>query len=847
MAGKQLSIIVSAVDQATGPLRNIAAQTVNIGSVSIATADKVDRAAKKSSGSIFSVANAVKALVAGLAVNRLRTEFNETAKTMEDIGLASAKFQMPVEEMSRWRYQAKLADVDFQSMISGMTTAWKNISIFVNSGGGKAAEQLRRLNVPLRDANGNVRSMSELLPDLLDAIARKDPAERIEYLTKVFGQSGDLFVRFLNEGTTKLRMYGEQAERLGVVFTPEMIATAQRYNDSLDHISEAWLGLKSKVIATVGDDLAAINDELAGFIAALPELLGNVRTVIQASLTGTLDDAQRARLTGVMDSVQNVLVTSVKGLGKVLAASMLDLMSFLVGFVAPLMKATLVQVWVKPLHEAGVDVLKEMNSIVSTAANLHRTITLGVKLAETAKAGEELHALETRLKAAEGHATQMRTMLSGTTKFSIAHNVIGQEIRTQELAMEELREKIVMVRAEAMKPIKLTGLEAARQQALDTAAGMTQALTNVAVATQASVQESLDSLSFSMIDEAVEEAFKGDSAALAAAKKALEDLRPALVAAAGEIDGLLGISAAMEKTRISTLEAKYAMESYGEVLGEIPEKMNAISFADLRQGAVDALDEIREKANDVVGFAKDAVLGLSQTISSGLAGAMVDVVSGAKSLKAAFSEFLSSTLRQVSQLIMQFLILRAISGIAGAFSGPSAGQVAGVSGASNAARASAAGMGGGIFGPGISAGYQSMLTRNMGGPIVRIPMTDFHRFNMGSLVPGPRNHRDSVPVLATPGERMVNERGSRATSPEAWAYSNNGGRLVPDYAARGGGGITLTVNTTVNVMGGGERGRKDADSIGQSTARQVAEAVIAVMQTNPSKARQMGAAIGVRS
>ena len=59
----------------------------------------------------------------------------------------------------------------------------------------------------------------------------------------------------------------------------------------------------------------------------------------------------------------------------------------------------------------------------------------------------------------------------------------------------------------------------------------------------------------------------------------------------------------------------------------------------------------------------------SQAFAGGLAGAMVQFASGAKSAKEAFSQFAASFLQQIANMILQALILRAVQGIFGAFSG----------------------------------------------------------------------------------------------------------------------------------------------------------------------------------
>lgn len=230
----------------------------------------------------------------------------------------------------------------------------------------------------------------------------------------------------------------------------------------------------------------------------------------------------------------------------------------------------------------------------------------------------------------------------------------------------------------------------------------------------------------------------------------------------------------------------------GEPLEEVRKRIAAIKLEidntnrrSMGQGIRDGIRDIKREAEDVYGFARNAIREITSNVTSGLATAIIDTVGGVKSLKDAFREFLSSTLRMVAQLILQFLILRAIAGVMAGF-GASAESVQAVTGVTGVGKA----MGG-------------RISRHDGPRSGRA--SGRHRFAMGlpgylsgGMVAGSRNvNRDTVPIMAAVGEHVLSRAGVRANDPGTLAYMNHGGRVVP---ASSGGGGEVTVN--IYMQGG---------------------------------------------
>ncbi len=225
--------------------------------------------------------------------------------------------------------------------------------------------------------------------------------------------------------------------------------------------------------------------------------------------------------------------------------------------------------------------------------------------------------------------------------------------------------------------------------------------------------------------------------------------------------------------------------AYVELVNQALQRMGSIPLPSentLTAGLDLAIEDLKAKAQDVAGFAQDTFAQVAGQISTGLASAIVDVASGAKSAEEAFRSFLSSTLRMVAQLILQFLILRAISGFLGGGAGSS------------------------FVGPPAPGA-------NRGGFIAR---GGVKRYATGGFVPGPNVNADVVPALLTPGEAVLNRRAVRAMGRGRIAELNATGQA--------GGGVTVVVEQT-NTFGGSGAGAADAQRVKQAAREGVLEAI----------------------
>lgn len=231
----------------------------------------------KISGAVFSLKTAFVGAAAALGVAHIAGSFNEAAEAVDQLGKKAKVVGLSVEQMSVFRLAAKESGVEFETLTKLVGKAAKNISTFAVTGAGPAADEIRRLGINVRDANGNVRGMTDLLPEIASAFEGiSNEGERLSIAEAIFGREGGTqFIQWLEDSggfMANLAEQTERARRLGVLFTEDQFEKLKAYNDAIGRISEAWLGLRVNLMVRVAPALAAMANKLASVIAAVPAI-----------------------------------------------------------------------------------------------------------------------------------------------------------------------------------------------------------------------------------------------------------------------------------------------------------------------------------------------------------------------------------------------------------------------------------------------------------------------------------------------------------------------------------------------------------------------------------------------
>lgn len=151
------------------------------------------------------------------------------------------------DELQRWQFQAEMAGVSNESAARSLEFLNKAIGEAVQGGKSQVA-MFQDLDIAIKDTDGNVRPLMDLLPELADAFGKMESQqERVAVATKLFGKEGAALVPLLSQGGDEVEALNAKFEALGLGVKDEFIAMAAEAGDELDTLKLGFRALKTSL------------------------------------------------------------------------------------------------------------------------------------------------------------------------------------------------------------------------------------------------------------------------------------------------------------------------------------------------------------------------------------------------------------------------------------------------------------------------------------------------------------------------------------------------------------------------------------------------------------------------
>ncbi len=138
-----------------------------------------------------------------------------------------------------------------------------------------------RMDVSVTHADGSLKSISDILPEIADWFARTEDATlKAATAQELFGRGGLALVPLLNEGRRGIEELTDRAHELGIVFDRETTEKSEEFIDALLDLRKSILGLSSSIGKVLMPDMIEyankitdITIRLRRFTEAHPELI----------------------------------------------------------------------------------------------------------------------------------------------------------------------------------------------------------------------------------------------------------------------------------------------------------------------------------------------------------------------------------------------------------------------------------------------------------------------------------------------------------------------------------------------------------------------------------------------
>jgi hypothetical protein len=626
-------------------------------------------AGRQLSGMLRVLTSAPTLIAGGLGVfgvAKLVSDLHQASESVDHLGKKAKVLGIASEELSVLRFAAGEAGIDFDTLANLAGKAQKSVAAFVRDGGGPAADALVRLGIPLTNANGQILTISELLPLIATGLQRvTSQADKLDLATQIFGRAGgDQFVQLLEDGGDFLQnmaVQAERAKRLGVVFDADQIKRLTEYNDAVGRIGEAWLGVKVKIMTEAAPFLTDAADRLASFFAAVPEVAENAMNRTREILTKTLSPENQALLVSMWDSVGQIVAIGVKGVFKTLGAALIDGAQALGAFGLPVLKAVFTDLFVIPIGEAiaaGEEKLgRALVSFADEIVDSDRQYMNGIgeAIAKQQRSIQDLNDTYDKFSAMMHDPAYIAKLSAEQKTDHLARlNALSRTVPREKAKLAELQ-AVYDKYAEKVKgtfgmaPILRDAGAAMQGLAADTRAGGEELRAFSAEAAR------------SDLNTAVDETFSRGSLAVSTFKGVLSDMYPHFKVILDSVDGLLGVSKAMDKTNVSAAEmARVVPKAIAP-----PEPKVRSEWQKFFDGLERGWKLARDKAAETESLGREVFDQTTEGISGGLASALAKGEASWRNFGKTALGVLGDVAQGVIETILKVQLMRAVLGVAG--------------------------------------------------------------------------------------------------------------------------------------------------------------------------------------
>lgn len=198
---------------------------------------------------------AISAAVGGLSIMSIKSAIVGFTDMGEAVQKGALKAGMSVQQYQRMKYVAEQSGTSIEAMEGSLSKLNRQVGDAAAGKNKNLAGLMHQLGIGVRDANGQVRSGIDLLPQLADAFERNEnPAVRARMGMALFGKSYAEILPLLTEGSKGIEDNLKRFDRIKGVLGPSEIRAAKDLGDSfkdLDLVMKGFQGTVAKELVPV--------------------------------------------------------------------------------------------------------------------------------------------------------------------------------------------------------------------------------------------------------------------------------------------------------------------------------------------------------------------------------------------------------------------------------------------------------------------------------------------------------------------------------------------------------------------------------------------------------------------
>lgn len=171
----------------------------------------------------------------------------QTAEEADNLRDMSERTGIATQKLEELGFMAKLAGTSQETLATGLRILDKNMGEAA-AGGKEQAEAFGKLGIALHGANGKLKTVDELLPEVSAAFEKlPDHASKTAMAMKLFGRSGQELLPLLERGPEELEHMRKELALLGGVTSEDFLDASEKYVDNIERMNQIWKGIRQAI------------------------------------------------------------------------------------------------------------------------------------------------------------------------------------------------------------------------------------------------------------------------------------------------------------------------------------------------------------------------------------------------------------------------------------------------------------------------------------------------------------------------------------------------------------------------------------------------------------------------
>lgn len=282
------------------------------------------------------------------AVGGLMAMANKTAETADTFDKASFRTGLQVEELQRLNYAAGQSGVELSTLEKSAKKLNERLGE-VSEGNTKSVEMFEKLGVSVRNADGSMRSTTDIYNETISRLADMgDTAEATALGTDLFGKAFTDMKPLLASGSEGIDELKNRADELGIVMGEEAVTAGVVFGDTLADIKMSLGGVFNSVMGSLIPVIQQVLDlvlnnmpMIQSMISTLaPVLVGLLETILPIFMdfVNTILPITLDLITQLMPFITNIIQTLLPIFAELIAILLPPLVQIISALLPPLLE-----------------------------------------------------------------------------------------------------------------------------------------------------------------------------------------------------------------------------------------------------------------------------------------------------------------------------------------------------------------------------------------------------------------------------------------------------------------------------------------------------------------------------